>query len=184
MVNQDFERLLHPMKRAAAALREAGVDFMLAGGLAAWARGGPQSDHDVDFCVRPDDAEKALAVLEEAGFDTERPPEGWLFKAYLDDELIDLIFCPAGLTVDDEAFDRADRLDVQAVSMLVMRPTDILITKLMAMNDHYLDFESALLITRALREQIEWDRLREMTAESPYARAFLTLLDELSIPAA
>jgi hypothetical protein len=52
------------------------------------------------------------------------------------------------------------------------------------MNDHYLDFESALLITRALREQIEWDRLREMTAESPYARAFLTLLDELSIPAA
>ncbi len=67
--------------------------------------------------------------------------------------------------------------------MLVMRPTDILITKLMAMNDHYLDFESALLVTRTLREQIEWERLRERTGDSPYARAFLTLLDELSIPA-
>lgn len=184
MASAEFEALLAPMKRAAAALREADVEFMLAGGLAAWARGGPPSDHDVDFCVRPADAEKALQVLEEAGFDAERPPEGWLYKAYLDDQLIDVIFQPAGLVVDDEAFARADRLDVQAVSMLVMRPTDILITKLMAMNDHYLDFESALLITRTLREQIEWDRLRELTLSSPYARAFLTLLDELEIPAA
>jgi hypothetical protein len=184
MANAEFERLLHPMKCAAAALREADVEFMLAGGLAAWARGGPTSEHDVDFCLRPVDADKALEVLDDAGFRTERPPEGWLYKAYMDEQLIDLIFEPAGLPIDDEAFARADRIDVQAVSMLVMRPTDILVTKLMAMNDHYLDFESALLITRALREQIEWDRLREMTCDSPYARAFLTLLDELSIPAA
>ena len=184
MPNAEFEALLRPMKTAAAALREASIEFVLAGGLAAWARGGPPSDHDVDFCVRPVDAEKALQVLEDAGFTTERPPEGWLYKAYMDDQLIDIIFEPAGLTIDDEAFARADRLDVQAVSMLVMRPTDILITKLMAMNDHYLDFESALLITRTLREQIEWGRLRECTSDSPYARAFLALLDELAIPAA
>ena len=40
--------------------------------------------------------------LEDAGFRTERPPEGWLYKAYMDDQLIDLIFEPAGLAVDDE----------------------------------------------------------------------------------
>src|SRR3989442_796625 len=124
MVSQEFERLLHPMKVAAAALREAGVDFILAGGLAAWARGGPGSDHDIDFCVRPDEADHALAALGEAGFDKEIPPEGWLYKAHLDGELIDVIFEPAGLAVDDELFSRADEMDVQAVAMLVMRPTD------------------------------------------------------------
>ena len=72
-------------------------------------------------------------------------------------------------------------MDVQAVAMLVMRPTDILITKLMAMNDHYLDFESALLIARTLREQIEWDRLAAHTRDSPYGRAFLTLLDGVGV---
>ena len=177
----DFEKLLHPMKRAAAALREASVDFVLAGGIAVWARGGPGSDHDVDFCVRPDDAEKALAVLADDGFDVERPPEGWLYKAYLDGELIDLIYEPAGLAVDDELFARADEIDVKAVRMLVMKPTDILVTKLMAMNDHYLDFEGSLMVARTLREQIEWDRLRSLTESSPYARAFLTLVEGLGV---
>jgi hypothetical protein len=184
MVSQDFERLLKPMKQAAAALRDASVEFMLAGGLAAWARGGPPSDHDVDFCVRPEDADKALAALGDAGFRTVVPPEGWLYKAYLDDELIDVIFEPAGLAVDDELFARADPMDVQAVAMLVMRPTDILITKLMAMNDHNVDMESPLTIARSLREQIEWERLRSHVVDSPYAHAFLVLLDGLGIRAA
>ena len=148
MTSEAFERLLAPMKAAAAALRDASIEFMLAGGLAVWARGGPGSDHDVDFFVRPDDADKARIALEDAGFSTAIPPEGWLYKAYLDDELIDIIFEPAGLAVDDALFERADAMDVQAVSMLVIRPTDILVTKLMAMNDHNIDFENTLL-TRA-----------------------------------
>ena len=37
---------------------------MLGGGLSAWARGGPKSEHDVDFLVRPDDADAALAAFE------------------------------------------------------------------------------------------------------------------------
>ena len=46
---ENFPELLESMKRAAAALRDAGVPYMLGGGLAAWARGGPPTDHDVDF---------------------------------------------------------------------------------------------------------------------------------------
>ena len=37
------------LKRSAAALRDAEIPFALAGGLAVWARGGPESDHDLDF---------------------------------------------------------------------------------------------------------------------------------------
>ena len=53
---------------AAAALREADVPFLLGGGLAAWARGGPETVHDLDLMVRPEDGERGLKALEEAGF--------------------------------------------------------------------------------------------------------------------
>ena len=57
------------------------MPHILGGGLAAWARGGPPTEHDVDFFVRAEDAERALEALVEAGMKPERPPEGWLLKA-------------------------------------------------------------------------------------------------------
>src|SRR6185437_16060881 len=79
---QEFERLLESMKRAAGILLEAEVPFILGGGLACWARGAPKTEHDVDFLVKPEDVERALAALAKAGLRTEQPPEGWLVKAY------------------------------------------------------------------------------------------------------
>jgi hypothetical protein len=68
--------LAETLKRAAAALREAGIPFLLCGSMACWARGGPPLvTNDVDFCVKAEDAERALAALAEAGMPTERPPE-------------------------------------------------------------------------------------------------------------
>ena len=49
---ENFPELIDSMKRAAAALRDAEVPYILGGGLAAWARGGPPTEHDVDFFVR------------------------------------------------------------------------------------------------------------------------------------
>jgi len=43
------------MKKVAVALKEADLPFALAVGYAAFARGGPQSDHDVDFYLCKDD---------------------------------------------------------------------------------------------------------------------------------
>ena len=87
--------LIATMKRAAAALREADIEFMLGGGLAAWARGGPPTDHDPDFYLREEDAEGALAAVQTTGLRVERSPAEWLFKAYDGSTLVDLIFCPA-----------------------------------------------------------------------------------------
>ena len=49
---ETFPALIETMKKAAAALDAAGVPVLLGGGLAAWARGGPTTDHDVDFLLR------------------------------------------------------------------------------------------------------------------------------------
>jgi hypothetical protein len=58
---------------------------------------------------------------------------------------------------------------------------DILITKLMALDEHSADYGDLILITRSLREQIGWGRLREETASSPFAVAFFALADGLEI---
>jgi hypothetical protein len=178
-----FEELLETLKVAAAALRDADVPFVLGGGLAIWARGGPETEHDVDFFVKPDDAERAWRALEGAGFRTEDPPEGWLFKGFRGDVMIDLIYAPSGLTIDDEFLDRAEPLEVHAVQMRVMSANDVLVAKLLAMREHEVDYDQVLEMARTVREQIDWDEVRARTGESPYAKAFFTLVDELGVSA-
>jgi predicted nucleotidyltransferase len=169
------------LKKAAAALRDAGIPFLVAGGVASWVRGGPPTDHDLDFLVKPEDAEKALNVLGETGMRTERPPEEWLYKAHDGDVLVDLIFNPAGLAVDDELIARGEEREVEAMTMRVMRPEDLLVSKIMAMTEHSINYRSCLEIARSLREQIDWDDVRRRTESSPYGRAFFVIAEGLEI---
>ena len=46
--------------------------------------------------VKPEDAERALQALVDAGMKAEHPPEGWLYKAWDGEVLVDLIFEPRG----------------------------------------------------------------------------------------
>ncbi len=180
---QPFAEIEHALKRAAAALRESDVPFLLGGSLASWARGGPQTRHDLDLIVKPQDAERALEALKQAGMRPERPPEEWLFKAWDGDTLVDLIYCPKGLPVDDELIARGEELSVLGMDIRVMALEDVMATKLLALTEHSLRYESLLQIARALREQIDWEAVRARTAQSPFARAFFVLLEGLDIVA-
>ena len=172
------------MKKAVAALREADVPFLLAGSLAIWARGGPEARHDLDFVIKPEDADRALGVLADAGMTTEKPPEEWLHKAWDHDVLIDLIFAPRGLEVTDEVIERGELLHVVGITIPVMAIEDVLATKLMALHEHDLDYTSVLRIARSVREQIDWVSLRARTRGSPFALAFFVLCEELGIAGA
>jgi len=178
---ENFHSLLATMKRAGAALREAGVDHMLGGGLAIWARGGPPTDHDVDFFLREEDADRALDVLMEAGFRVEKPPEHWLYKAWEEDNLVDLVFHPAGGPIGDEHFARATELEVSAHRTLVASIDDVLVTKLLAISEQEPDFRAVLEISRAVREQVNWASVAHRTSDSPFARAFFELAEGLAI---
>jgi hypothetical protein len=173
--------VIDALKISARALREAEVPFVLGGGMACWARGGPETDHDVDFMIRPQDAERALEALGKLGMRTEHPPEDWLYKAWHDDVLIDLIFAPIGEPLDDHWFANAEEIEVTAVRMKVAALEDVVSTSLLALSEQYLRYESVVMIARALREQIDWDVVRANTASSPFAKAFFTLVEELGI---
>jgi hypothetical protein len=169
------------LKKVVAALREADIPFLLAGSLAVWARGGPETRHDLDFVIKPEDAERALTVLADAGMRPETPPEEWLRKAWDGDVLIDLIHAPRGLEVTDEVMARGELLHVIGITIPVMAIEDVLTTKLMALHEHELDYTSVLRIARAVREQIDWPALRRRTEQSPFASAFFVLCEELEI---
>jgi hypothetical protein len=182
MPGPTFEELIEAMKTAVGVLQAEEIPFVLGGGLAAWARGGPKSEHDVDLLVRPADAERALQVLERAGMRTERPPEGWLYKAWHSNgAMIDLIFDPVDGPVTDEIVERSPVMDVMAVRIRVSPLEDLLSTKLFVLTEQELDFSDVLELARAVREQIDWDEVRRRTDGSPFARAFFTLVEELEI---
>ncbi len=180
---ESLSRLVATMKRAAAALERAEVPALLAGGLAAWARGGPPTDHDVDFFVRERDAERGLAALVAAGMRADTPTEGWLLKAWDGDVLVDLIYRPAGTPVDEAMFARADSIEVMAQPLLVASLDDVLVTKLLALTEQEPDFSSVLAMARSLREQIDWGAVRERTEGAPFAHAFFVLVEGLGIVA-
>jgi hypothetical protein len=181
--DEQFEEILTAMKRAAAVLRDSGVPFALAGGLAVYARGGPPTEHDVDFLIREEDTGRAVEALTDAGFRSESPPEGWLRKVY--DErgaMIDLIFSPNNNPKSVSAMlARASEVEVYAITLPAMTVTDVLATKLLTLKEHEVDYEDVIEIARTCREQIDWDALRGQTAESPYASAFFTLARELEL---
>jgi hypothetical protein len=178
---QPFSDLEATLKKAASALRGAGVPFLLGGSLASWARGGPETRHDLDLMIKREDVERALAALTAAGMRADDPPEEWLVKAWDGDVLVDLIFSPKGLPIDDEVIARGEEMSVLSMQMRVMAIEDVLITKLMAITEHNLRYEGVLEIARALREQVDWAQVRSATASSPFARAFFVLLEGLEI---
>ena len=176
-----FSDIEGALKRSAAALREANIPFLLGGSLASWARGGPETRHDLDLMIKEEDVEDALQALERVGMRREDPPEEWLVKAWDGDVLVDLIFHPKGMPITDEVIERGEEMAVLSMHMRVMALEDVMVTKLMAISEHHLRYESLLAMSRALRERIDWPAVRRRTEDSPFARAFFVLLDGLGI---
>jgi len=182
MPEPTFDELIEAMRAGTAVLNECDIPFVLGGGLAAWARGGPKTEHDVDFMVRPQDADTALDAFERAGMKVERPPEGWLYKVWHDNgALIDLIYNPSGGEITDETIERAPLLEVSALRLRVFTLEDVMTTKLLSITEQEPEFGPVLELARALREQIDWDNVRKRTEASPFARAFFTLIEGLGI---
>jgi hypothetical protein len=67
------------------------------------------------------------------------------------------------------------------MEMRVMALEDVLVTKLMALGEHSLRYESLPAISRALRERVDWNDVRARTNESPFARAFVVMLEGLGV---
>ena len=95
--------------------------------------------------------------------------------------LVDLIHTVTCYESVAEILDRAEVMRVASLDVPVAQMEDVLTPKLLAFDEHYLDYTGALRAARALRERIDWRVVREKTCGSPYARGFFALLEALDI---
>ncbi|MET7333725.1 nucleotidyltransferase [Nonomuraea sp. NPDC005650] len=175
------DAILDTLKRASSGLKDAGVKFALAGGCAAYARGAAPSLHDVDFMLTEHDVPTALEALRGLGFQTAKPPEDWLVKAYDEGRLVDLIYRVSDQPITDALLDRAEPLKASAVIVPVLEATDLVISWLLPLSEHACDYGALLAQVRALREQVDWPRVAAVLQDSPYAMTFITLLERLDV---
>jgi hypothetical protein len=177
----DRDEIRDLLKRTAVALKQGDVPFALCGGYAAWVRGAPEPDHDADFLVPDVEAERTAKVLADAGLEVLEPPEDWLLKVVSGGSFVDVLWRTCGHPVEKDLIERAEVLPVLSVHMPVLTATDVLVTKLMALDEHYCDFSRLLPVARALREQVDWATVRRETAGNDFAVVFLQLLDRLGV---
>ncbi|GAA2435776.1 hypothetical protein [Streptomyces macrosporus] len=176
------QAILEATKQVATLLKAAGHPFALAGSVAVYAHGGPDNlQHDADFCILPEDAEAVAATLRKAGLEVYTPPEDWLIKAKCLGQDIDLIFELARQPVTRELLGRAEQLSVESVHMPVLAVTDLVASLLNAFTEHHCDFGAVLPIARALREKVDWARVRRECGSAPMPDAFLYLLERLQV---
>lgn len=175
------ENLREALKRVAVALKETGAPFALMGGYAAWARGGPESVHDVDFLVADEDAAEVREALVGQGLEIVDAPEDWLFKIAAEGAVVDIIHRVTGHPATRAVVEEADELEVLSVRMPVLSATEILVQKMHVLSEHFCDFSDYVPVARSLREQVDWPRVKKETAGNPYAEALLFLLERIEV---
>jgi hypothetical protein len=181
MSGEEQSQLREALKRVAVSLKRSDIPFALIGGYAVWARGGPEPEHDVDFMVADEDAAVAAEWLATDGFQVVQPPEDWLFKVFTDDVMVDVIHRDAGEPATRDVVVDADEIEVLSVQMPVLSATELMVQKMAAMNEHACDFGRLLPVARALREQVDWERVRKEVHPNDYASAFLFLGERLGV---
>ena len=176
------QAILEAAKQVASLLKQKEHRFALAGSVAAYAHGGSgRLQHDVDFCVLPEDADAVAATLRAGGLTVHHAPEDWLLKASCLGQSVDIIFELSDHPVTPELLARARELPVDSVRMPVLAPTDMLVSLLKAFSEHHCDFGAVLPVARSLREKVDWQEVRRTCGDQPMPAAFLFLLERLHV---
>ena len=174
-------KLREALKLVGVTLKEAGVPFALAGSYALWARGAPEPHHDVDYVVAECDRERAAEILAGTGLEVRQPPEDWLFKVYVDEVMVDVLFRLNGDPVTHDVLAGAEEMEVESVVLPVLGATVLLKTKLAALDERACDLAKVLPAARAVREQVDWADVAQATGDNPFAVVTLDLLVRLGV---
>jgi predicted nucleotidyltransferase len=170
----DLATLNRTLQTAIEALEDSNTAYALIGGVAAKELGRPRITHDIDLFVKPDDAEKVLTVLEQKGFSIERRDPFWLFKAWREEVLVDIIFKSSGdIYFDEQVRAHVRRIPYQGRYINAISPEDFIVIKAAAHqenNPHHWH-DALAVITQG---NLDWDYLLNRAKHSP--RRVLSIL--------
>lgn len=155
-------------------VENSGIPYALIGGLATKSLGRPRVTHDIDFFVKPDDAERVLKVFENEGYTSQRRDPFWLFKAWKDDILIDIIFKSSGdIYFDEEVQTHVRRMNINGHHINAISPEDFVVIKAAAHQEHNPHhWHDALAVLK--QGNLDWEYLYRRAKHAP--RRVLALL--------
>lgn len=130
LISARFDRVL---RETIETMNRSGIRYAFIGGVASGGLGRPRSTHDIDLFVAPDDADRALNALMSSEFFTEKTDPNWLYKAWKDQILVDVIFKSKGdIYFDSEMHRRAAVAEYRGMSLTLVAPEDLFIIKAVA----------------------------------------------------
>jgi predicted nucleotidyltransferase len=137
----DHATFVRVLEESVAVAERSGVPYAVMGGIASSALGRDRWTHDVDVFVRRQDAGQLLRRYAEAGFEVEQRDEAWLYKAWRDQVMVDLIFEVNSHSTDPIDFDEEMRARVREVTfegvrLPVLSPEDLVVIKAVVHKEH------------------------------------------------
>jgi predicted nucleotidyltransferase len=171
---------------AIGAVERAKIPFLVMGGLVVATFARPRTTDDIDLFVQPEHARDTLDALEAAGFETEETDPMWLYKAWRDGVLVDVIFRSAGeVYLDEEMLARATRQDCRGTPAPMLSAEDLLVIKAVAATErgshHWYD---ALGIIA--RTPLDWAYVVERARQAGPRRVLSLLLyaesNDMAVP--
>jgi len=151
------QTLLRAVDAVQGALQPEPFPYLFMGGIASAILGRPRWTHDIDLFVRPEHARHVLETLERAGLSTEETDPYWLFKAFSEDVLVDVIFRSHGdIYLDEDMCAHQVKGDFRGRFLPLISPEDLLVIKALVHAEygprHWHD--ALALIARC---DIDWD---------------------------
>jgi hypothetical protein len=143
------------------------VSYGVIGGVASAAYGRPRWTKDIDIFCRADDAPRVLDALARRGFEVEETNPTWIFKAFKQGVLVDVIFKVKSEVYFDQAMiDRIRLVEFEGITIPILSPEDIVVSKAIAGDEespwHWYDALGILAVN-----EIDWDYLLERARKSP-----------------
>ncbi|HSJ50037.1 MAG TPA: nucleotidyltransferase [Actinomycetota bacterium] len=130
------DALLIVLDETMQALHDAGIPFLLIGGIGSAVFGRDRGTEDIDLFVRPENAPKVLEVLSERGFRTKVEYPHWLSKGFKHGVLVDVISRSSGdILLDEQMLARARSVRFRGRTVPVASPEDLVVMKAVAANE-------------------------------------------------
>jgi hypothetical protein len=158
-------------------LTEEKVPFLVGGAYAlAKYTGLERHTKDFDVFVRKTDAQRALQVLSDAGYESGMTFPHWLGKAYFEGAYVDIIFSSGNgvAEVDDQWFEHAVEGEVFGKKVLLCPAEEIIWSKAFIMERERFDGNDVAHLLQARGQDLDWERI--LRRFGPYWRVLLTHL--------
>jgi len=132
----DMETIASVLAAATDTFERGSIPYALIGGMASAALGRPRCSSDIDLLVLPEAAARALELLEQEGFETERTNPNWLYKAFREAVLVDILFKSKGdIYLDQEMLDRTRTIEIHGHPVRVISAEDLVVIKALAFDE-------------------------------------------------